>query len=125
MDSTRPRGDAAFTCVSRATPQWVRRRPLLLAGWLRLGNRVRRAKYAWLIGLAALAAFVGLTTQPAASAALAFAADRWALGFLAAAIHASTSVSRRKQRLRAENESSWLAALPHRVSVPARITFGF
>jgi hypothetical protein len=125
MASIPPRGDAEFVCVSRATPRWVRRRPLLLAGWLRLGNRVRRLEYAWLIGLATLAAFIGVITRPAASPVLAFVADRWVLGTLAAAIHASTSVSRRKQRLRAENESSWLAALPYRVSVPARIASGF
>ena len=111
--------------MSRATPSWVRRRPLLLAGWLRLGNRVRRLRYAWLIRLAALAVFIGAVTCPQASAALAFVADRWVLGTLAAAIHASTSVSRRKQRLLAENESSWLAVLPYRVSVPARIAFEF
>ena len=112
-------------CVSRATPQWVRRRPLLLAGWLGFRNRVQRTNYAWLIGFVALAIFIGVITRPAAAAALAFGADRWLLGTLAAAIHASTSVSRRKQRLLVENESSWLAALPHRVSVPARIAFGF
>jgi hypothetical protein len=86
---------------------------------------VRRVKYAWLIGLALLAAFMWLITRPAAATALVFAADRWVLGFIVAAIHASTSVSRRKPALLAETESSWLAALPYRVSTPARIAFGF
>lgn len=97
----------------------------MLAGWMRFCNRMRRTKYAWLVGLAALAAFVGMITRPEVAAVLEFAADRWVLGALAAAIHASTSVSRRKRRLIAESESSWLAPLPYRVSVPARIAFGF
>ena len=79
MASTPPPGDGAFVSVSRATPGWVRRRPLLLAGWLRLGNRVRRTKYAWLIGLAALVAFVALITRANAAAGLGFMADRWVL----------------------------------------------
>lgn len=82
-------------------------------------------KHAWLIGLALLAAFLWLITRPAAATVLVFVGDRWVLGFIAAAIHASTSVSRRKPALLAESESSWLAALPYRVSIPARIAFGF
>jgi hypothetical protein len=125
MASTPRPGEAAFVRVSRVTPGWVRRRPLLLAGWLRLSNRVRRMKYAWLVALLVLGALVWVITRPEAAATLAFLADRWFLGFLGAAIHAGSSVSRRKLRLQAEHENSWLAALPYRVSVPARIAFGF
>lgn len=70
MASTQPGGDEAFACVPRATPKWVRRRPLLLAGWLRLLNRIRRAKYVWLGGgLLVLIAFVWLITRPQIAAA--------------------------------------------------------
>src|SRR5262245_28674979 len=116
----------------RVMPRWVRRRPLLLAGWLRLSNRVRRRPQVWLAGprlwfAGALVLVVAawLISRPEATATLSFLADRWFLGFLGAAIHAASSVSRRKPRLQAEHENSWLAALPYRVSAPARIAFGF
>jgi hypothetical protein len=138
MASIPPRGDAplgsdmALGSVSRAIPKWVRRRPLLLAGWLRLSNRVRRRPQAWLIGprlwfagVLAVIAFAWLITRPEAAATLSFIADRWVLAVVGAAIHAASSVSRRKPRLQAEYENSWLSALPYRVSVAARIAFGF
>ena len=138
MASTPPAGDAAFACVTGAVPQWVRRRPLLLAGWLRLANRVRRPSLTrgtprawlvgprlWFVGMLAVLALAWLITRPEAAATLSFMGDRWVLGFVGAGIHAASSVSRRKPRLQAEQESSWLAALPYRVSVPARIAFGF
>jgi hypothetical protein len=126
MASIPPRGEAAFASATRATPGWVRRRPLLLAGWLRLSNRVRRRRYVWLGGgLLVLLAFAWVITRPEAAATLSFLADRWVLGFLGAAVHAASSGARRKPRLQDEHESSWLAALPYHVSVPARIAFGF
>jgi hypothetical protein len=75
--------------------------------------------------LVLLAVFVWVVTRPFAARALAVASDRWPLAFVAAFAHASTSVSRLKPRLTAGNTDSWLAALPHRVSVPSRIAFRF
>jgi hypothetical protein len=124
MASTPPRGDAAFASVSRATPRWVRRRPLLLAGWLRFSNRFAGPRL-WIVGAFGLVVFGWLIARPEAAATLSFIADRWVLAFVGTAIHAASSVSRRKPRLHAEHENSWLSALPYRVSVPARIAFGF
>jgi hypothetical protein len=125
MASTPPPGDAAFVCISRVTPRWVRRRPLLLVRWLQLTNRFRGSGYVLVIALVLLAVFVWLVTRPLAAQVLAVASDRWPLAFVAGFAHAATSVARRKPRLQVENAGSWLAALPHRVSVPSRIALGF
>ncbi len=45
------------------------------------------------------------------------------MSFVFAAIHASISVSRRKQRICAEIESSWLSPLPFQISAPMRLAF--
>lgn len=79
----------------------------------------------WFVGALVLAIGVWLIMRPEAAATLSFIADRWVLALVGAAIHAASSVSRRKPRLQAEHESSWLSALPYRVSVPARIALGF
>jgi hypothetical protein len=79
----------------------------------------------WSVGALVLAIGVWLIMRPEAAATLSFIADRWVLAFVGAAIHAASSVSRRKPRLQADLENSWLSALPYRVSVPARIAFGF
>ncbi|MEJ1966600.1 MAG: hypothetical protein WDO56_35700 [Gammaproteobacteria bacterium] len=97
----------------------------MLAGLVRLTNRMRRMRLGWLLAIALLAALVWLITRPFAAAALAFLGERAVLGFIVAALHAATSVARLRPRFIADRERSWLAALPHRVPVSARISFGF
>ena len=125
MGSTPPPGELSFRSIPGATPRWLRRRPLVLAGLLRLTNRVRRMKLAWLAVTVLVAIFVWAITRPFAGAALAFLAERPVISFVMAALHASTSVARIKPRLIAEGERSWLAALPFRVSVAVRVAFAF
>lgn len=124
-DPSRERGGRPFRTLPRATPRWLARQPLMLAGLLRLTNRLRRMKLGWVVILALLAAFVWLITRPLAATALAFLAERAVLGFIVAALHAATSVVRLRPRFIADQEQSWLAALPYRVPAFARIAFGF
>ena len=125
MGSTLPPGELSFRSIPGATPRWLRRRPLVLAGLLRLTNRVRRMKLGWLAVIVLVATLVWAITRPFAGAALAFLAERAVIGFVVAAVHAATSVARIKPRLIAEGERSWLAALPFRVSVAVRVAFTF
>ena len=97
----------------------------MLAGMLRFANRVRRMRLGWIAILAIVTTLAWLVSRPLAGKALVFLADRSVFGFLAAAVHAATSVARLKPRLLADGERSWLAALPARLPIASRIAFGF
>src|SRR5512139_1334788 len=101
MDSTPRNGDVT---IPGWLPSWMRRRALLLAGYLKLVNTFRRRPIVPIaLGVIALVA-AGLATTPQAADLLRLAAGHVAAVFVLAMLQASMSVSRRKQAVCAEIE---------------------
>jgi hypothetical protein len=107
--------------VTKKLPGWVIRRPPLLVGALIVANLFRKTRLAWVGVAVAVGLYAWVVTRAAASDAVILGAEYFVLTFLSGAFHSSTSVMRRKQRVSAEAESSWLAPLPYRLPISVRL----
>jgi hypothetical protein len=107
--------------IPKGLPGWVLRRPPLLVGALLAVNLFRKTKFAWVGVAVAIGLYGWIVTRAGASGAVVFGAEHFVLVFLVGAVHSSTSVMRRKRRVAAEAEISWLAPLPYRVPVGVRL----
>jgi hypothetical protein len=94
-----------------------------MVGVLVASNLIKRTKLSWAVVAALALAYVWLVTREEASAALAFASEHFVLAFVAAVVHAAMSIARRKARVTAQAENSWLSPLPHRPSIKMRLAF--
>jgi hypothetical protein len=105
-------------------PAWVRRRPMLLAGWFIVHNVLqmfRSHRYALPMSVGALVAIVGVIVILVSSRELLASwwpplADYGLWLALAAMTHASFAASRRRRAAEASQRRSWLTAAP----IPAR-----
>jgi hypothetical protein len=102
-------------------PQWLARRPELLAAGLRLGNLFRRHPRHLLLVVLVCFALLWILSRPKLAAFLDEAAvDSWIV-VVAMAAHTAISIVRRKARMRTDRAQSWLAPLPNRLSERTRL----
>jgi hypothetical protein len=112
---------SSWQTLPAVTPQWLARRPELLAAVLRFANLFRRhPRRRVFIGLTGLA-LLWVLSRPRFAAFLDEAAvDSWIVVVVMAA-HTAISIVRRKERMRTDRAQSWLAPLPNRLSERARL----